>query len=94
MLLVLAFVVPLEGLAGVFAFLARDGGAPTGLSLLAAAWVATAITVLNGPPGAHSAALGIFLLTLTATMAVLVAGTLQASRCSASCWPPARAASR
>ena len=42
MLLVLAFVVPLEALAGVFAFLARDGGAATGLGLLAAAWVGTA----------------------------------------------------
>jgi hypothetical protein len=78
MVLVLAFVVPLEALAGVFAFLARDGGAATGLSLLAAAWAGTALTVLGGAPGARSAALGIFLLTLAATMAVLVAGSLQA----------------
>jgi succinate-acetate transporter protein len=78
MMLVLAFVVPLEALAGIFAFLARDGGAATGLSLLAAAWAGTALTVLSGPPGARSAALGIFLLTLAATMAVLVAGSLQA----------------
>jgi hypothetical protein len=56
MLLVLALVVPQEVLAGVFAFLARDGGAATGLSLLAAAWAGTAITVLSGPPGARSAA--------------------------------------
>jgi succinate-acetate transporter protein len=40
-ILILAFVAPLEILAGVFAFLARDGGAATGLSMLAAAWAAT-----------------------------------------------------
>lgn len=40
MILVLAFVVPLEALAGLFAFLARDSGAATGLTTLAAAWAA------------------------------------------------------
>lgn len=38
LMLVLAFVVPLEALAGIFAFLARDSGAATGLTLLAASW--------------------------------------------------------
>ena len=38
LVLVLAFVAPLEILAGVFAFLARDSGAATGLTLLGAAW--------------------------------------------------------
>lgn len=51
MVMVLAFVVPLEVLAGIFAFLARDHGAATGLTLLGAAWAATAITVASGPPG-------------------------------------------
>lgn len=37
MILILAFVVPLEMIAGIFGFLARDGGAATGLTLLAAA---------------------------------------------------------
>lgn len=37
----LAFVVPLEGLSGVFGFLARDSGAATGLTTLSAAWAAT-----------------------------------------------------
>jgi hypothetical protein len=54
--LVLAFVVPLEALSGLFAFLARDSGAATGLSTLSAAWAATAFSLLHGPPGArHSA---------------------------------------
>jgi GPR1/FUN34/yaaH family len=42
MVIVLAFVAPLEALAGLFAFLARDSGAATALSMLGAAWAATA----------------------------------------------------
>lgn len=63
--MVLAFVVPLEALAGIFAFLARDSGA------------ATALTVFRGPPGGLSTSLGIFLLTLTAMMLVLAVGALR-----------------
>jgi succinate-acetate transporter protein len=40
MIMVLAFVVPLEVLSGLFAFLARDSGAATGLLTLGAAWAA------------------------------------------------------
>jgi uncharacterized protein len=53
MIVVLAFVVPLELISGLFAFPARDVGAATGLCLLGAAWAATALTILGGPPGAH-----------------------------------------
>ena len=77
MVMVLAFVVPLEVLAGIFAFLARDSGAATALSLLGAAWAATALTVYRGAPGGLSTSLGIFLLTLTAMMLVLAAGALR-----------------
>ena len=69
--LVLAFVVPLEALSGLFAFLARDSGAATGLTTLSAAWAATAISLLHGPPGAQSLPLAVFLLTLTALMLVM-----------------------
>jgi uncharacterized protein len=78
MIIVLAFVVPLEALSGLLAFLARDAGAATALSLLGAAWAATALTVLGGPPGGRSPALGIFLLTLAAMMVVLFAASLRA----------------
>lgn len=77
MTMVLAFVVPLEALAGILAFLARDVGAATGLSVLASAWAATSITMLGLPPGGTSPALGIFLLTLAAIMLILCAGALQ-----------------
>jgi uncharacterized protein len=78
MVMVLAFVVPLEVLAGIFAFLARDHGAATGLTLLGAAWAATAITVASGPPGALSVALAIFLLTLAPMMFVMFVASLPA----------------
>ncbi|HEX4063606.1 MAG TPA: GPR1/FUN34/YaaH family transporter [Streptosporangiaceae bacterium] len=77
MVMVLAFVAPLELLAGVFAFLARDSGAATALSTLGATWVATALTVLRTPAGATSTSLGIFLLTLATMMLVLSAGALR-----------------
>jgi hypothetical protein len=77
MVMVLVFVVPLEALAGVFAFLARDSGAATALTMLGAAWAATALTVLRLPPGSTSTSLGIFLLTLAAMMLVLSAGALR-----------------
>jgi succinate-acetate transporter protein len=69
--LVLAFVVPLEALSGLFAFLARDSGAATGLTTLSAAWAATSVSLLHGPPGALSLPLAVFLLTLTALMLVM-----------------------
>ncbi len=78
MVMVLAFVVPLEALAGVFAFLARDSGAATGLTLLGAAWAATAITLASGPPGARSTPLAVFLLTLSPMMFVMFAASLSA----------------
>lgn len=71
--LVLAFVVPLEAVSGIFAFLARDSGAATGLTTLSAAWAATAITLLHGQPGALSVPLAIFLIVLAAAMLVMSA---------------------
>lgn len=78
MIMVLAFVAPLELIAGLFAFPARDAGTATGLCLLGAAWAATALTVLRGPPGARSTALAIFLLMMAAIMAVLSVASLRA----------------
>lgn len=77
MVMVLAFVVPLEALAGLFAFLARDSGAATGLLTLSAVWAATAVTVLGGAPGSLSIPLAIFLLTLTPVMLVMSAASMQ-----------------
>jgi hypothetical protein len=77
MVMVLAFVVPLEIVAGVFAFLARDSGAASALTMLGAVWATTALTILRAAPGATSASLGIFLLTLSAIMVLLSVGALR-----------------
>jgi hypothetical protein len=76
MMMVLAFVVPLEGLASILAFLARDVGAATGLAVLGSAWAATSVTLLALPPGTTAAALGIFLVTIAAMMTIMCAGAL------------------
>jgi succinate-acetate transporter protein len=78
MVLVLAFVVPLELLAGVFAFLARDSGAATALALLGTAWAGVSVTTLTGPPGGRSQALSVFLLTLAPIMLLLSVAALKA----------------
>lgn len=78
LILVLVFVVPLELLSGFLAFLARDVGAASGLSLLGAAWAGTATVMITGPPGVPSTALGIFLMVLAANMLVLAAASVGA----------------
>ncbi|GGU97209.1 hypothetical protein GCM10010260_36220 [Streptomyces filipinensis] len=76
MLLVLVFVVPLQLLSGVFAFLARDSGAACGLSVLGCAWAGTALVTLSGPTGRPSPALAVFLLSLAPLMLVLGAAAV------------------
>jgi uncharacterized protein len=75
-ILVLAFVVPVEAVSGLFAFLARDSGAATGLTTLSAGWVATAVSLRLGPPGALSLPLAIFLLTLALVMLTMAAPSM------------------
>jgi succinate-acetate transporter protein len=75
-ILVLAFVVPVEAVSGLFAFLARDSGAATGLTTLSAGWAAAAISLLRGSPGALSRTLAIFLLTLAVVILVMAAASV------------------
>lgn len=77
MIMVLAFVVPLEGLAGLLGYFSRDVGAATALTTLSASWCVTALIVLGTPPGARSPALGIFLLILGTVMLLLVAAAAE-----------------
>jgi succinate-acetate transporter protein len=72
--LLLGFVVPLQLVTSVLSFLARDTIAGTGLGLFGGTWLATALALLSGPPGARSHALGVFLLCVGTSMVVLVAG--------------------
>ena len=61
-LCILAFTVPLQFTASIFAFLARDGVAATGMGLLSGIWAALSLVTLVGKPGSTSDALGLFLL--------------------------------
>jgi uncharacterized protein len=72
-LILVGFVVPLELLATLFCFLARDTVAATALGLFTGAWLVTALTGLAGG-GQTSGALGAFLLVLGACMLILIAG--------------------
>jgi succinate-acetate transporter protein len=73
-LLLLGFVVPLQLIAAVFSFLARDTVAGTGLAVFGGTWLATALALMSGQPGERSQALGVFLLCIGATMVVLIGG--------------------
>ena len=77
-LMILAFVVPLQGLASILGFLTRDVGVGTGMGILSGTWAATALVTRDLPPGATSDALGLFLVT--AGVALLIPATVAASR--------------
>jgi succinate-acetate transporter protein len=66
----LAATVPLQLLASVFGFLARDVVAATGMGVLAGTWGCIGLTTLTSPPGAVSKGLGVFLLTAGLSMFV------------------------
>jgi succinate-acetate transporter protein len=70
-LILLAFVFPLQLVAAIFGYLARDVVAGTGMGLLSGTWLAIALVTLTAPePGATSDALGLFLLLAGAAMLV------------------------
>jgi uncharacterized protein len=69
-LILIAFVFPLQLVASVFGFLARDVVAGTGMGILAGTWLAVGLIVLTGEPGSTSDALGLFLLIAAVAMLV------------------------
>jgi uncharacterized protein len=69
--LLLIFVVPLQGVAAIFAFLSRDTAGGTSLGLFAGIWAAVAVTNLGLPPGGTSQALGVFLLAVCGIIVAL-----------------------
>jgi len=70
-LILIAFVFPLQLVASVFGFLARDVAAGTGMGVLAGTWLSVGLVTLTADqPGATSDALGLFLLVAAAAMLV------------------------
>lgn len=72
-LILLAFAAPLDLIAAVLCFLARDTIGGSALGIFAGAWLASGTVLLSSPPGATSPAFGVFLLAISAAMIVLVA---------------------
>ncbi|WP_300012151.1 hypothetical protein [Pseudonocardia sp.] len=66
----LLLTVPLQVLASVFGFLARDPVAETGMGLLAGAWAVAGMVTLTSAPGTTSRALGVVLLAVAAALLV------------------------
>jgi succinate-acetate transporter protein len=77
-LIIVAFVVPLQGLASLLGFLGRDVAVGTGMGVLSGTWAAIAIVTLDEPPGGADDALGLFLLVAGAAM--LIPATVAAGR--------------
>ena len=67
---VLALTVPLQLLAAVMGFLARDPVAATGMGILSGTWGAVCLATLTSPPGASSDGLGVILLASAACLLV------------------------
>lgn len=69
-IVVLAFAVPLQLLASVFGFLARDSVGGTGMGLLAGTWLVTGSLLATTSPGGRSQTLGLLLLFTSAALMV------------------------
>jgi uncharacterized protein len=72
--ILMAFVFPLELLAAVFAFLARDTLGATTLGLFTTSWLTLGWGQLSSPPGSTSVTVGIYLFGFS--MAVLLLALL------------------
>ena len=73
-MILMAFVFPLELVATVFAFLARDTLGATTLGLFTTSWLTLGWSQLSSPPGATSVTVGIYLFGFAT--AVLLLSTL------------------
>ena len=71
-----ALTVPLQLVASVVGFLARDPAAATGMGVLAGTWGTVGLATLTAPPGTASDGLGVVLLTAGLAMLVPAAAAL------------------
>jgi uncharacterized protein len=69
-LVAIAATVPLQLLASVIGFLARDPVAATGMGVLTGTWAVVGLTTATSPPGATSRGLGVLLVTAGLCMLV------------------------
>jgi len=77
----LAFAFPLQLIASVLAFLARDAVAGTALAIFAGTWAVSGLAMLTSPPGATSDAVGICLILAAILLGcVMVTGAVAARK--------------
>jgi succinate-acetate transporter protein len=70
-LMLVTFVAPLEGVATVIAFLARDTMAGVALGLFTGSWITNGLATLHATPGQLSAAQGYFGVAFTIAILLL-----------------------
>ena len=75
-LIFVTFVFPLQLIASVFAFLARDGAAGTALGLFASSWLASGVLLATGTPATLDPAFGYYLIALSIVIVVLGSASL------------------
>jgi len=73
----LGLTVPVQLIASVFGFLARDPVAGTGMGILAGTWATVGLATLTSPPGATSPGLGMVLVSAGVAMLVPAAAGRQ-----------------
>jgi succinate-acetate transporter protein len=74
-LILAGFVAPLELVATVFAFLARDTAAAATLGLFAGSWFVGGLTTMQAKPGVLDPGVGYFLIAFTVVVVLLGAAT-------------------
>jgi len=66
----LGFTAPLQGVACIVGFRARDAVAASGMGILTGTWVIVGVTLLTGSPGSSTNTLGMTLLGAAAVLAI------------------------
>ncbi|MEV8565129.1 GPR1/FUN34/YaaH family transporter [Streptomyces sp. NPDC051322] len=74
-LVLLAFVFPVQAVATVFGFLARDSVVATGMGVLSGTWLALGAVTASNPPGYTSNAVGLLLMVVGLALLVPVAAS-------------------
>ena len=79
----LGFAVPLQLVASILAFLARDSLVGTGFAVFTGIWLAFGLTTVSGSVGETSRVLGVFFLCCAAVFLVLVGGGIAGGKAAA-----------